>query len=288
MTAAGPPVIGRRGVVLTGAEGSGSTGPELAGAAAGLEAAGVDAIWSADHLLWPEPVLDAVAATAVVAGATSRVAVGPGVVQLPLRGWATVARGLAFADSIAPGRIVCGVGAGERPEEYEAAGVPFVGRGRALDAGIAALRAAWPVGCGRPTPAPQVWVGGRGPRARRRVVELGDGWMPHLCPAGWLRRTNAELDRAAEEAGRDPGSVGRAVVVAVGVDGVGPRDPAVQLGAYYGLDPRAFGRVLVRGSADRCVESLAAYEAAGAAHVAVLAAGGPVDEVIGALLAAGW
>lgn len=78
--------------------------------------------------------------------------------------------------------------------EFAALGADFKRRGKLLDEGIAAMRATW---SGKehdgpefgiagheslPLPAqpggPPIWIGGNSKAARRRVVELADGWLP--------------------------------------------------------------------------------------------------------------
>jgi hypothetical protein len=107
--------------------------------------------------------------------------------------------------------------------------VSYAERGAVLDENIGACRALWesaPASYhGRfanfdgmfcsPRPAPgerlPVWFGGKfTPRQMRRIVELGDGWMPY----GGLRMTVAQkadaiarLRSAFVEAGRDPSTL---------------------------------------------------------------------------------
>lgn len=261
--------------------------------AAALDALGVDAIWLTDHLYWHEPTVDVIGALALVAHATERCRLGPGVLQLPLRSAAAVAKSMAFLDRLAPGRVVVGVGVGEHRGEYEAAhrGPAYGRRGRVLDRDIARLREAWAGGedgyallPARPLP---IWVGGRSGASLRRAATLGDGWFPHLCTPDWYAAHRARLDGALAEHGRDPAEVRRGVLVAAAVEGVEPGlDPAAWLGSLYRLDPGRFGHVLVHGSAARILEAIAAYEQAGAEHVALMIAGDrPVDHVAALLTA---
>jgi alkanesulfonate monooxygenase SsuD/methylene tetrahydromethanopterin reductase-like flavin-dependent oxidoreductase (luciferase family) len=94
------------------------------------------------------------------------------------------------------GRVDLGVGVGWQREEYDASGLDFAARGQLLDDTIEACRALWSqspasytsatvtfadVFCS-PQPAQArlpVWFSGTfTARTRRRVLELGDGWIP--------------------------------------------------------------------------------------------------------------
>jgi hypothetical protein len=58
------------------------------------------------------------------------------------------------------------------------------------------------------------------------------------------------------------------------------------LSRLYGIKPEAFGRMLIRGTAAHVVEQLAAYEAAGAVHAALMVAGDQPAAHLAALIAA--
>jgi alkanesulfonate monooxygenase SsuD/methylene tetrahydromethanopterin reductase-like flavin-dependent oxidoreductase (luciferase family) len=135
----------------------------------------------------------------------------------------------ATLHGLSRGRFVMGVTASWQKDEYDALGVPFERRGQVLDDTIGACRALWagaPATFHSPTvnfdgmfcsprPAPderiRVWFGGKfTPRQVRRVVGLGDGWMPY----GGLNMTLeqkahavATLRQGFIDAGRDPSSL---------------------------------------------------------------------------------
>src|SRR4051794_20533563 len=98
---------------------------------------------------------------------------------------------VATLDVLSGGRVVLGVGAGYLEGEFAAVGADFDGRNDALDDALRTMRAGWtgePVdgvlSLPRPVqqPGPPVWIGGNSTRAIRRVVELGDGWVPMPSP----------------------------------------------------------------------------------------------------------
>ena len=253
---------------------------DLGSVAAELEGVGAAGIWLTDHLCWHRPTADALGALHQVAAATSSCTLGPLVLQLPLRDAAATAKSLSYLEHLAPGRVRAGVGLGERIEEYAAAGKAeaFRRRGRLLDEAMDGLRArwsstsdGWAMHPGGPVP---LWVGGRSEAARHRAAVRGDAWIPHFVPAPWFAEQVQALAADVAAAGRGADAVAPAVGLAVHVDGVEPdTDPLAWMGRLYAIRPEAFGRMLIRGSAAHVVEQLAAYEAAGATHGALLVAG---------------
>jgi probable F420-dependent oxidoreductase len=183
--------------------------------------------WDPHHLEQPQP--EALTTLAAMAGATQRIKLLSAVVIAPLWPAGLLAKSAATLHALSRGRFVMGVTASWHKDEYDALGVPFHLRGQILDDNIGACRALWagaPASFHSPTvnfegmfcsprPAPseriKVWFGGKfTPRQIRRVVTLGDGWMPY----GGLHMTLAEkaeavarLREAFTQAGRDPASL---------------------------------------------------------------------------------
>ena len=56
-------------------------------------------------------------------------------------------------------------------------------------------------------PHPPVLLGGDARNVFKRVVEWGDGWVPHVDSVEKIKRGRAILDELAEKAGRDPASI---------------------------------------------------------------------------------
>jgi alkanesulfonate monooxygenase SsuD/methylene tetrahydromethanopterin reductase-like flavin-dependent oxidoreductase (luciferase family) len=255
--------------------------------ASAAEDAGAAGVWASDHLFWNVPVGECLTTIAVAAAATRTAAVGTCVLQLPLRAPAAVAKQAAALQLLSGGRFVLGVGVGSHPGEYQLAGAPFHTRGKALDAGIAVLHAAWATAgrrsdyCLEPAPAVPLWVGGSSPAAIRRAAAVGDGWVPLFVSPNELASSLAELEKATAAAGRSFGSVFPAVVMVatVGDDTATARAAGTQwLATLYGLPAKAFHRHLVAGPAEHCALAAARYMSAGAAHVIVLVAD---DDVLG-------
>jgi probable F420-dependent oxidoreductase len=148
-----------------------------------------------------------------------------GIVILPQRQTALVAKQAAEVDLLTEGRFRLGVGIGWNAVEYEALGMEFTDRGRRLGEQVELLRRLWteesvtfegrfetvtgaglaPLPVQRPIP---VWFGGSSAPAYRRMGRLADGWFPQVPPDGRLDEARAVIDASATEAGRDPATIG--------------------------------------------------------------------------------
>ncbi len=263
------------------------------------ERAGATALWTCDHVFWHRPLLEPLIALGVVAAATETAAIGTCVLQLPIRNPAVVARQAATLQLLSGGRFFLGVGVGSHPGEYEAAGADFGRRGRALDAGIDALRRAWSsTGTSElryrmepPVPTVPVWVAGASDAALARTARAGDGWVPLFLPADAYEQTRRRLFDLAHAAGRDPDDLQTAAVAVVCTgdsEEQARKSGTVWLSDLYDLPPRAFERHLIAGSPEDCAAGIAAYHEAGAEHVVLMVAAdetlehfGPVLEALG-------
>jgi probable F420-dependent oxidoreductase len=205
----------------------------------GVEALGYRHLLAYDHVLGADPEAHApwrgpytVATTfhepfvmfGYLAGATTLELV-TGIIILPQRQTALVAKQAAEVDLLSEGRFRLGVGLGWNAVEYEALGQPFDRRGRRLSEQIGLLRRLWtepvvshrgdfdtitaaglaPLPVQRPIP---VWIGGSSDAAYRRIGRLADGWFPQVAPGPDLDHARAVVADAAEAAGRDPATLG--------------------------------------------------------------------------------
>jgi alkanesulfonate monooxygenase SsuD/methylene tetrahydromethanopterin reductase-like flavin-dependent oxidoreductase (luciferase family) len=225
------------------------------------EAAGFDSLWASDHVAFHHPLLDVMVALATFAAVTDRIRLGAGVLLLPLRAPALVAREFASLDYVSGGRVILGVGVGgEHPADFEAVGVPVGERGARTNESMRVLRGLF----AREAPAPAqpngppLWVGGRSDAAIRRAAHLGDGWMPL-----WV-----SPERYAEGLARVGRERTAAVVLPTFVGGT-TEEARVSLSHRYGTEfsTRAVERYCVVGSHAQCAERVAEYVAAGAEHV---------------------
>jgi probable F420-dependent oxidoreductase len=246
------------------------------------EEAGFDSLWAGDHISFHEPLLDQTVALSVFAAVTERIALGAGVVILPLRQPALVARAFASLDYLSGGRTILGVGiGGEHPKDFEAVGVPVRERGARTDEAMLALRVLFGEEhasfAGRfyafdgisidPRPVqpggPPLWVGGRSDAAIRRAGRLGDGWIPIWASPDRYARGLIELREQAD--GRD---VTPAVVLPSLVGGT-VDDARAYLSARYATEfsSHAIERYCLTGPPSACAERVAEYVEAGVRHV---------------------
>ncbi|BBC38042.1 F420-dependent oxidoreductase family protein [Streptomyces graminofaciens] len=177
------------------------------------ERIGYDSLWAFERALFPEPpsqglygleglpwpdqyrhVAEPLVTLTLAAAATERIRLGTSLIA-PLHVPFQLAKSLASLDAASGGRVVAGLGTGWSLDEYAAAAVrPFVERGQVLDELIEVCRAVWgpdPVSYdGRLTKIESASVGPKPARpipillsantgrARRRLVDHADGWLP--------------------------------------------------------------------------------------------------------------
>lgn len=174
------------------------------------------------------PIIEALMSLSFFAAVTRRIGLGTEVLVLPQRHPTLVAKQVATLDTLSGGRVRLGVGVGWQESEYDALGFPFAERGARMDEAIELLRKCWsndpvtsdgpyyPVSSMAMEPKPPqggalpIWVGGHAPAALRRAGRLGDGWMAVRAMADLEQATKdiATVRRHAEQAGRDPSTLG--------------------------------------------------------------------------------
>lgn len=156
---------------------------------------------------------------------TERLEFTTGVLILPQRQTALVAKQAAVLDALSGGHLRLGVGLGWNHVEYEALKQNFGTRGRRIEEQIEVLRLLWTqplvnyagkwhslneVGL-NPMPVQQpipIWFGGHHENVLRRVAQMGDGWMPNYRKAADVAAHLEKLDAFLEEAGRSREDIG--------------------------------------------------------------------------------
>lgn len=148
-----------------------------------------------------------------------------GVIVLPQRQTALVAKQAATLDVLSGGRLRLGIGIGWNQVEYEALGMDFHTRGRRSEEQVDLLQRLWteelvtfsgrwhqvtdaginPLPVQRPIP---VWFGGQADAVMERVARLGQGWMPNVRTAAEAAPALETLDRFLEQHGRSRADVG--------------------------------------------------------------------------------
>ncbi len=148
-----------------------------------------------------------------------------GVLILPQRETALVAKQAATLDVLCGGKLRLGVGSGWNEVEYVALNQDFHTRGKRQEEQIELLRRLWteplvtfegrwhtipdagvnPLPLQRPIP---IWFGGRADALLRRAARLGDGYLPNERSVAQARPILQKLRQFLEEEGREPHSFG--------------------------------------------------------------------------------
>ena len=278
------------GVFLPTMTVAGADLPDVAAAARHAEGLGFESAWAIDQLVagtGAPALLDSIVALAAAAGATQRIALGLGVLVVPLRPVAWIAKQVASLQHVAGGRVLFGVGVGgdRHADSWQAAGVARAERAARTDAALAVLpdllagrTAALPDVAGRPTVRlspgvvlPPLLIGGTADVALRRVARFADGWFAMPAPPATVAGSVLRLAELAAEAGRDaPGVTGSIVVALDSSDGVIDRltDPD----GLFGMSADAVDSVLVR-DADALATRVDGWAQLGAERVVLTLAG---------------
>jgi probable F420-dependent oxidoreductase len=163
-----------------------------------------------------------------LAGLTRQIELMTGVIILPQRQTALVAKQTAEIDVLSGGRLRLGFGVGWNPVEFEGLNEDFHNRGARIEEQVAVLRALWsetsitfegrwhhinaaginPLPVQRPIP---IWFGGNPTeQILRRIARLGDGWLPQAPDPrkDEVRQSLEQLRGYAQEAGRLPEAIG--------------------------------------------------------------------------------
>jgi probable F420-dependent oxidoreductase len=259
------------------------------------EEAGFDSVWVGDSVL-ARPRFEALTTLAAVAARTERVRLGTAVLLPMLRQPVVLANQVANLDLIASGRLILGVGIGGNnasvAQEFAACGVPIARRIGMFEETLALMRRLWTeaevtfegryfqlqsVRLGlRPLQQSGVplWLAGSGDNALRRVLRLGDGWLPissspQAFAADWER-----LQALGREMGRNAHDLHRCLYTTLNVNAdvaQAERELRVFIENYYKIlyEVQATRNGLCAGSAEQCIAWLKAFVASGAQTMVV-------------------
>ncbi|MEX2372735.1 MAG: LLM class F420-dependent oxidoreductase [Dehalococcoidia bacterium] len=159
-----------------------------------------------------------------LAAVTQTIEFVSGIVILPQRQTALVAKQAADLSILSEGRFRLGVGIGWNAVEYEALGQDFHTRGRRMEEQVQLLRRLFtepvvdfegrfdriPLAGIEPRP-PQhipIWMGGTADAVIDRVGRLADGWFPLRGGPESTAPSIARIREVATAAGRDPDAIG--------------------------------------------------------------------------------
>lgn len=258
----------------------------MGNAASRAERLGFSSISISDHIVCPTgperegvtPVWhDFFVLSTYVAMRTSRIRL-VGCLVLPYRRLLPMAKQIATLDVAAGGRLTLVACCGWLKQEFDMLGVPFAERGDITDEYLHAMKILWtsarPQFEGRYSrfydivfepkcvqqPHVPIWIGGGGPRALRRVVDLADGWMPmgDDTPSMLASRIEAIKERAAG-AGRDPASLEFRYTL-----GIGEAEAALRsISHNIGVDEPARAVMKTPTSVGEVVQTIGQFKAAG-------------------------
>ena len=124
------------------------------------EAAGFESVWTGEHIVLPDPqappspaapetpMVDTAATLAYLAAVTDPIKLGSGILILPQRQPAVLAKSLASVDHLSGGRLLFGLGVGYLEPEMTACSTPMARRGERADEYLAAMRVLWTTDAG--------------------------------------------------------------------------------------------------------------------------------------------
>ncbi len=214
-------------------------GAAAVGAAA--EAAGIDSLWTVEHVVYPDEygstypyddsgrmamapdtdLTDPLTWLTWVGAHTSTLRLATGILILPERNPVVLAKQLGTMDALTGGRVDLGIGVGWLREEFDALGIPWERRGARTDEYVAAMRTLWSGNSvsfdgdfvsfsgvsSNPKPvngSVPIVIGGHSDAAARRAGRLGDGFWPGK---GDLDHLLDIMRREAEAHDRDPDAI---------------------------------------------------------------------------------
>lgn len=266
------------------------------------EEAGFDGLGFTDHPVpsqrWLDhgghDALDPFAALAFCAAVTDRIRLIPNIVVLPYRNPFLSAKSIATIDVLSGGRFTLATAIGYLRPEYRALGVDFDARGELFEEALEVMKGIWTTddyafegprfiargNTANPKPVqrphPPIWIGGNGQRARQRVADHAQGWIPfpanevlsktartpRLETLADLRGMLDDLWQRVEAAGRDRSEIDvHFVCSAGGAPGTAVFDAAVHRAGLAELAELGVTWVGVGLPGGRVDESIAALEA---------------------------
>jgi len=261
------------------------------------EELGFDSLWAWDHMFLgtarPFPFLESLSTLIVLARETERVELGTGILVLPLRGAAVLAKTAATLELISGGRLTLGMAVGWYEREFDACGIPFKRRGQIFEENLELMKQFWTgervsgeargvpfrnaLMLPKPEPRerPRLLIGGYVDKVLKRVAEKGDGWLtyfyePEAFATAWRR-----IGEHAEAAGRDPGELGNVAQLTLCIDDSFEAADArarQYIADYFDLPAwsESTAESAIRGTPQQCAEQIAEQAAVGVQHICLV------------------
>jgi alkanesulfonate monooxygenase SsuD/methylene tetrahydromethanopterin reductase-like flavin-dependent oxidoreductase (luciferase family) len=188
-----------------------------------------DSAWFADHFqLDSQDVLECWTTISYLAALYPTLRFGTAVLGQSYRNPALLAKMAATLQYLSGGRLIFGIGAGWKEDEYLAYGYEFPSAGvrvEQLDEALRIVKALWTeeqatfrgryyrvdqARCEpKPSPLPPLMVGGAKPRMLRLIARHADWWTVSWTGLEAYRAQATELERACAEVERDPATLRR-------------------------------------------------------------------------------
>jgi probable F420-dependent oxidoreductase len=188
-----------------------------------------DSAWMTDHLQFnQQDILECWTVLSYFAAVAPKLRFGTVVLGQSYRNPALTAKMAATLQFLSGGRLLFGIGAGWKEDEYLAYGYDFPSSGvrvEQLDETVQIIRALWTeeqatfhgryyqieqARCDpKPAPLPPMVIGGSKPRMLRLIARYADWWTVSWTGIDDYRTQAAELARACAEVGRDPATLRR-------------------------------------------------------------------------------
>ncbi len=180
--------------------------------------------WSGPYT-YRDPFQEPLTLFSFMAGFTEKLEFITGIIILPQRQTALVAKQAATLDVLSSGRLRLGVALGWNKVEYDCLNKDFHNRGERFEEQIHVLRKLWtqelvsfdgqwhqipdaglnPLPVQRPIP---LWFGGHAEPVLRRVAEMADGWLPNYRTPQDASEALDKLQAYLEKQGRSLTEIG--------------------------------------------------------------------------------
>ena len=268
------------------------------------EELGLASLWAWDHLFLGTrrafPFFESLTTLSVLAAHTETMTLGTGVLVLPIRDPVLLAKTTGTIQAISKGRLSLGMAVGWYEREFEATGVSFRGRGKLFERNLEILYRLWEEDrvtgtydamnlrsvrmLPRPTPRPQVLIGGYVDQVLRRVATKGDGWLTYFYTADSFGRAWRKIRGFAEEAGRDPNELRNVAQLPFCVaSSYEEADKLVRHFIEEYFDCAEWSESTpdsaVRGTVEQCAGQLAEHVAMGCEHIVLVPYNYEIEQV---------
>lgn len=259
------------------------------------EALGFDSLWVGDSIL-ARPRFEALTTLSALASRTQKVKLGTAVLLPALRNPVVLANQVAKLDLLSQGRTILGVGIGSKTpaveREFQACGVFFSHRVGIFEEVLQIMRSLWndevvsfqgrhfqlnEVSLGlRPVQEGGVpfWMTGGVEAAQRRILRIGDGWLPNPATPEVFSQGWRNLKAFASESGKDAESLHRCVYTTLNInedESQAEQELRSFMENYYGTPYETMARTqsLCAGTEERCITWLKDFVAAGAQTIVI-------------------